>query len=338
MTDSAPTTAPAAPAAPASAEGEAILCPMCDYDLRGLVEPRCPECGYTFDWQDLRDPARRLHKYVFEHHPERNVRSFLRTMIGGLRPRKFWTGLLPSQPSRPRRLLIYATVIAALTLLPIALFAATQVGRSWSDLSRLRRQWAATLATPRGKMIVQRQFPGATTAQVLDRLAPRPSLRRILRNTRLGALFLAVVVLQAGPVVWVAFTLASLTILQVSLHRARMRQIHLVRCVVYCADAFAWAQLLLIAATSVLLILTVSFPSQAGLLRFGGAWWNDERTILWTFACPTIAMLLVFQYRLIVAFRTYLRFPQPVFTILLTQFTVFLAVLAALVYFVPSDL
>lgn len=23
-------------------------CPVCDYDLRGTVEPRCPECGETF--------------------------------------------------------------------------------------------------------------------------------------------------------------------------------------------------------------------------------------------------------------------------------------------------
>src|SRR5687768_18578285 len=88
--------------------GEDLRCPLCDYDLRGLTEPRCPECGYAFDWADLRDPARRLHKYLFEHHPERNVSSFLRTMIGHLRPRKSWGGLLPSQPSRPRRPLVYA--------------------------------------------------------------------------------------------------------------------------------------------------------------------------------------------------------------------------------------
>jgi hypothetical protein len=27
---------------------------------RGLAEPRCPECGYWFEWADLRDPAKRL--------------------------------------------------------------------------------------------------------------------------------------------------------------------------------------------------------------------------------------------------------------------------------------
>ncbi len=28
---------------------EDILCPLCEYDLRMLAEPRCPECGYRFD-------------------------------------------------------------------------------------------------------------------------------------------------------------------------------------------------------------------------------------------------------------------------------------------------
>jgi hypothetical protein len=27
-------------------------CPVCDYDLRGTVEPRCPECGETFTVQE----------------------------------------------------------------------------------------------------------------------------------------------------------------------------------------------------------------------------------------------------------------------------------------------
>ena len=27
---------------------ENIECPLCLYNLRGLTEPRCPECGYQF--------------------------------------------------------------------------------------------------------------------------------------------------------------------------------------------------------------------------------------------------------------------------------------------------
>lgn len=28
-------------------------CPECDYDLRGLTEPRCPECGKAFSARDV---------------------------------------------------------------------------------------------------------------------------------------------------------------------------------------------------------------------------------------------------------------------------------------------
>jgi hypothetical protein len=94
-----------------TAEPEAILCPLCEYDLRALEEPRCPECGYRFDWDELRDPQRRAHPYLFEHHPERNVRSFFRTLMGGWRPRRFWATLYPTQPSRPRRLAVYLLIV-----------------------------------------------------------------------------------------------------------------------------------------------------------------------------------------------------------------------------------
>jgi ribosomal protein L37E len=35
-----------------SAESHA-RCPRCEYDLTGLPEPRCPECGFVFSWDDL---------------------------------------------------------------------------------------------------------------------------------------------------------------------------------------------------------------------------------------------------------------------------------------------
>jgi hypothetical protein len=78
------------------AEIEPLLCPLCEYDLRGSVEPRCSECGYAFTWEEIRDPARRLHPYAFEHHPERNVWSFRRTLLAGLRPGRFWRTLFPT--------------------------------------------------------------------------------------------------------------------------------------------------------------------------------------------------------------------------------------------------
>lgn len=68
-----------------------VNCPLCDYNLRGLVEPRCPECGFRFVWSEVLDPVRRKHPYLFEHHPRTWFRSFWKTLWAGWRPRRFWT-------------------------------------------------------------------------------------------------------------------------------------------------------------------------------------------------------------------------------------------------------
>src|SRR5687768_8144850 len=91
-----------------------VACPLCGYNLRGLADPRCPECGYAFTWEDLLDPARQKHPYLFEHHPRRNIVSFVRTLIGGLRPRRFWRTLNPAMPSRPFRLALYSALVTCL--------------------------------------------------------------------------------------------------------------------------------------------------------------------------------------------------------------------------------
>ena len=86
---------------------EEVHCPLCDYNLRGLIEPRCPECGFKFAWPDLLDPTKRRHPFIFEHHPERNLWSAWKTTTAMLRPRRFWSSLRPSQPSNAKRLFNY---------------------------------------------------------------------------------------------------------------------------------------------------------------------------------------------------------------------------------------
>ena len=121
------TVAPAAPAGDSPVRGEGHRCPLCEYDLRGLTEPRCPECGYRFEWADLLDPRKRLHPYLFEHHADRNFWSFWKTAWYGWGPWLFWSSLYPTQPSRPGRLRAYA----ALVLFVAALAPAARVLRSW---------------------------------------------------------------------------------------------------------------------------------------------------------------------------------------------------------------
>src|ERR1700750_3417749 len=86
-----------------SARSQEILCPLCDYNLRGLAEPRCPECGHRFEWIEILK-AEKLHPFLFEHHPEKNLKSLVRTCLASLRPWHFWKGVLPTHETNVRRL------------------------------------------------------------------------------------------------------------------------------------------------------------------------------------------------------------------------------------------
>jgi hypothetical protein len=107
--------------APAPADiSKAFLCPLCTYDLRGCVEPRCPECGFQFSWEELTDPSRR-HPYLFEHHLNHRVRAFFRTLFATLAPSRFWTALHPAQPSNLSRLIAYWMLASLPLVLQLAI-------------------------------------------------------------------------------------------------------------------------------------------------------------------------------------------------------------------------
>ena len=94
---------------------EQIECPLCGYNLRGIAEPRCPECGYKFTWRELLSPQNRAHSPFFEHQAHRRWRAFWRTAVAGIFPSRFWRDATPAQPGFPGRLFIYflaSTLIA----------------------------------------------------------------------------------------------------------------------------------------------------------------------------------------------------------------------------------
>src|SRR5687767_5317051 len=84
-----------------------LHCPLCEYNLRGLSEPRCPECGYQFQWEELRRSQGEKHPYLFEQHADRPAWAFWKTLVSGWRPRAFWRELQPAHRYFPRRLMRY---------------------------------------------------------------------------------------------------------------------------------------------------------------------------------------------------------------------------------------
>jgi hypothetical protein len=270
------------------AVAEELHCPLCDYNLRGTVEPRCPECGYQFEWDALRDPARRLHPYLFEHHPERNLGSFARTFVEGLRPARFWKSLLPVQHSSPRRLTLYGLIVGLATVLigPVLCHAlvafailATGVGVSWRNA--LGMAWNAT------------------------NIEPAPEL------------FFAAFALY---VLWAVATFFSLLVFRISMRRARIHPVHVARCVVYSFDAVIWPALATCVATAVSIALALLLSKRDFALLSG------------TVAFAPWVLIAMVVYRLVSAYRHYLRFDHPFLTILASQVIAGLVLLNVVVY------
>jgi hypothetical protein len=330
----APPPNPAPPAAAAAPDWAAVerdvVCPLCDYDLRGLAEPRCPECGYRFEWPDLTDPTRRKHRYLFEHHPERNVWSFVRTALGGLVPWRFWRSLRPEQPSNLRRLLLYWMLTACGVLTIHVGVYAVMCAFYNANNSVVRPQLVAQLRTPQGQMDAQRFIRDFGSVQgYLDHFAPvapsRAFFRHVWRafrsephtavNTAGVACFFAL------P--WVAAL--SLMLFQTTMRRARVRGAHVLRCCLYSFDGGWWFGL----AVAVFFALAIGDALRnPNVMRFAMALPN-------VLGMAAAALVISGFVKLLFAYRLYMRFPHTITTVILAM-TVALLLLATVVVNVPG--
>ena len=307
-----------------SATSGDVRCPLCDYDLRGLSEPRCPECGYRFTWAELSDPARKRHRYLFEHHPRRNVWSFVRTMLGGLRPRRFWSSLRPSQPSRRGRLVVYWLVSAmALPVAYAGLVANTAVRYATEHEQRRNGQLVAVQQyyrryagrPPQGSLIPEIVAAGGPQQWVDGRYPPTGSPRYVLEvhrlfyEPRLGHNLEAVGMLVAWP--WA--TLATLMIFRASMRRAKVNGVHVLRAALYCCDWTLWLGLLALLAVPPL----VEWLDLGRYIGFRDA------------AVSAVLFAGITTWRLSAAYRHYLQFDRPLATAASAQVIV---VLVAWVY------
>jgi hypothetical protein len=294
-----------------------VVCPLCTYNLRGLIEPRCPECGYPFAWPDLLDPARRPHPYLFEHHPRRNAQSFLRTYFTALLPRRFWRSVQPIHTLRIRRLLIYWVLTAALLALSPVLITSIEYGRIVVELQRqAAHDRAYMLRNPNNsytKYFVGRYGSIEKGIAMSYPLFPQRGWRWARERSRLtpGATHILLVALA-----WPWLTLTTLMIFRASMRRAMVRTGHVLRCAIYSCDWTLWL--------GVVAALAITEPLA-------------ERWVPIFYPVASMPMLaaLLFgtytNYRLGFAYSRYLKFDRPFLTVLAAQVVAFLFVTVAFV-------
>jgi len=287
---------------------EDVLCPLCDYNLYGLTEPRCPECGYPFAWPEILDPMRRHHRYLFEHHPERRLWSLRKTIAGGLLPRRFWRSIHASQPSYPRQLLVYWCLLAGIHLLALAgQLSAFGVYRARETIALHRRMrpgvlayWNSPRSAQRAKQIVsqygsiqayvEKRYPLRVTAGMIGDLA---------REAPFAWDYWGFLLL---PLLWPWLVFAGLMVFRISMWRARVKSIHVVRCISYCYDWLVLVGVMLLGCAIVVLVAG-GLTNDAAI----GLMFNIGVGVL-------VPALIVSAYRLATSYRLYLRFDHPVST------------------------
>ena len=331
--DPSPAPAPTPAAGPDwSALPGDLLGPLCEYNLRGLADPRCPECGYRFDWDALLNADRTRHPYLFEHHPRNNVWSFFRTILAGLRPARFWRTLQPIHTPRPGRLVLYWVLSLSLTLLAAAASFAVHVRTLEDRLSLARAQTVAFFNSPfsqgRWKRAVLNTYGSAQAyANATYPSMDKPEFWRMAlrscvdRGEVAGGVYLTATPAEELRFVvgvyalWPWLTVATLLIFRTSMHRAGIRAVHVLRVALYACDA-AW-----LAVGVAVVVLPGLIPAQH-LRVFGSA--NGPHMIV---QILTVAFLAAFtSWRLSAAYRHYLRFDRPLATVAAAQLIVLLAV------------
>lgn len=292
---------PGGPVPDWSAVTREVHCPLCEYNLRGLVEPRCPECGCSFQWAEIFNPSLQVHPYLIEHHPRRPVRSGWLTLRGGLRPQRFWTQLKPVHTVYPRRILGYWVLMILATLAAlIATMLILLLARKLAD-SRL-----FTSAHPFKPLPFRMRF-WSTRIWWRSFVVPLAGM--------LAALELAL------P--WL--TLATLMIFQTSLRRKEIRSVHLLRCVLYSTDALLWANLAML-LTSIAAFVFWEITGEADPNNIFGRYVPSR-----IFAYFYLPIWGIVCYRLYVGCRRYLQLDHVLATIVASQVIVALSVPAAVV-------
>jgi len=289
-----------------------VFCPLCDYNLRGLSEPRCPECGFRFDWPDILDPTRRLHPYIFEHHPERNFRSFWQTALAGWRPRRFWTSLHPAQPSRPRRLVLYWCLVIATLLFVASLIVISSSLVGYSNSVAAHKEYVALISASLDPADVQFRAEVISVYGSVQAFAGSraPSYRQEFLRSVGSEEFLVGFVLPALVFfAWVALTFLTLLVFRWSMRRAKLRLLHVLRCVVYASDSMLWLGIVPLPFIAIRLLLI----SRSGWLP---AWWAAIEPVC------LLATSWLLPYRLWAAYRYYLRFDRPLLTVAASQIIV----------------
>jgi hypothetical protein len=296
------------------------LCPLCEYNLSGLTTARCPECGFQFTWAELLDAEKDRHVYLFEHGKKPSVKKLWKTYWQSCRPRRFWREVNPAQPVVLFRLLAYWIVATGIAILCVNLVNIRSVGSVVGTAVQLTQDSVAGRTfmmtrlrkDPRFSVLSKNQiqamlvsyYPYPWQPQFWNRvMSASPYSQRWRHHDPSAFGWLGIFI------AWPWLTLTSLFIFRLSMRQAKIRTVHLLRCVIYSCD-FG-------------LLFTVAF----GAMMF----MDNNLADGWLLVPALVLCAAVTTYRLTIAFGKYLRVHLPLATVLASQIISMLVVFTALI-------
>ena len=276
----------------ATADAADLTCPLCEYNLRGLAEERCPECGFAFTWDELRAADRARHPWLFEHARHRRARSFAVTWWRNRWPWRFWRDVSPANPVSVWRLLVYWALVG--TTATVALLVPLPHGY-WTDESQAY-SYSYLPTPPTGLDLIGAECLRTWTAVRDDLLSP-------------GVIGPPLLVLA-----WPWLSVAALMLFRLSMRQAKISSAHVLRTAVYGCDLgpAVWVAVVLFLSAGVSPVGWTSAESGAPLAYLA-------------LFCGGLATV-----RLTVVYARYLRFHLPLATVLASQVVVVLFVWTSL--------
>jgi|GEM_PF-4962407 len=249
-----------------------VTCPQCSYSLRGLTEPRCPECGHRFRWASVLF-VRKNPRLLYDEFPaDRNWLSFPKTWLRSLFPRRLRGSTQTSNQLVAARLYQYQwrvfEITAALTLIPLLVILIRELSGTLPFLA-----W----------------FPAAVYlvgAAVGEFFPP------------LGA---AMILIASFCLLWPLLTFLSLLPFRLKVEGRRIDRIQLFRCAVYSSSVM----ILLAVAFNLCVYLESSAPvwPLTSLLRLQ---FPNARPLDWLTLQCVIVTEVILTWRMVIALHKYI--------------------------------
>ncbi len=251
-------------------------CPRCGYDVSGESDRWttqcpltgvCPECGLTFEWRYLLNPALAAPAWLFDTNTSRFWGPLAQTLVRSLWPPKIATALRIEQEFSLQRSLVlfavcalamHATAMACGTVLAVREEHSWGPSGSYSFVESVASVDLDDLRMPQGALVRHMIWP---YSHIFDW-----DVYYTLPTPAFG--MLSGVWLVSMPIAFLPLT--------TSLRFARVRPVHIVRLAAYCAPSLA----LLMVTTMV--YLSIGSDAHYYMFRTWVPWWNGAPfTMVW---------------------------------------------------------